>query len=387
MKNIIQDDDIKKVFENIQVNDEQVKILKHKISKKENIKNQRTFRKYALTAAICCLILTVGGVAAAAMVDYWNNYMKDNYHVKNQDITKYKENGLLNQPEGELSSCTQKGVNVTVLNTVVDSYFALVSLEITGYDLKKVGSVPEFQCFDAYIGEKLLSCYTGFYDGTLTDSKGKPILPNGEKLQKNSDGTLIFPYAKEDGKLEYNILITSNGEKDYFFNKNVDIQLSNLGQYINSTDPEMSNIVRATWNLSVQLTGNESIYNFSAQHPELGQTGLKLDNIQLSPLSVRATIKADKKISYNMIPEFLGVKMKDGTIYECGFGKQLEALSNEASKFHDTWILLSNVYGIIEKENVEALLFENPQKYVGLSPNEEVESVGDDYYEIKIQPE
>lgn len=88
-----------------------------------------------------------------------------------------------------------------------------------------------------------------------------------------------------------------------------------------------------------------------------------------------------------MIPEFIGVKMKDGTIYESGFGEQLQYRSNEISKLHDNWILLSNMYGIIEKENVEALLFGNPQKYVGLSPNEEVESVGDDYYEVKIQPE
>ena len=52
------------------------------------------------------------------------------------------------------------------------------------------------------------------------------------------------------------------------------------------------------------------------------------------------------------------------------------------------WKLQANVEGIIDVNEVESLLFDNPKKYVGITEDEEIENDGSpDYYEIKIKPE
>ena len=120
----------------------------------------------------------------------------------------------------------------------------------------------------------------------------------------------------------------------------------------------------------------------------LGNTGISIEQIQLSPLSVNVTLKSVKNISHNMIPTFEGVKMKNGTIYLCGMDNTLSSASKKSIKSNNTWKLQANVEGIIDVNEVESLLFDNPKKYVGITEDEEIENDdGPDYYEIKIKPE
>ena len=89
-----------------------------------------------------------------------------------------------------------------------------------------------------------------------------------------------------------------------------------------------------------------------------------------------------------MIPNFEGVKMKNGTIYLCGMDNTLSSASQKSIKSNDAWKLRANVEGIIDVNEVESLLFDNPKKYVGITEDEEIENDGSpDYYEIKIKPE
>lgn len=388
MKEIDYENDIKKVYQQLHVDKHQVTVLKQRLEKEKRKNLSSTFQKYAAAAVICLIVLAGGGAAVAAVVQHWNDYMKNNYHVTDEQISKYEEQGLLNQPDGQNTTCTKNGVKVTVLQTVVDSYYAFVSLKVTGYNLDNADSVPEFDEFNATIDGKKLSGWNDFYDGTVTDENGQPILPNGETLSKNADGSLIFPYAKEDGSLEYNMLFTSNGKENYFLNKTINITLTNLGQYIHGTDSQMENMTSATWKLEAPLAGNSSKYNLTAQNNMLGETGISVGQIQLSPLSVNVTLKSKKNISHNMIPNFEGVKMKNGTIYLCGIDNTLSSASKKSIKSNDVWKLRANVEGIIDVNEVESLLFDNPKKYVGITEDEEIENdENNDYYEIKIKPE
>ena len=279
-------------------------------------------------------------------------------------------------------------MKVTVQQTVVDSYYAFVSLKVTGYKLNNADSVPEFDEFNATIDGEKLSGWHDFYDGTTTNENGQPVLPNGKALSKNADGSLIFPYAKEDSSLEYNMLFTNNGKKNYFLNKTINITLTNLGQYIHGTDSQIENVTSATWKIEAPLSGNSSKYSFTAKSNMLGNTGISVGQIQLSPLSVNVTLKSKKNISHNMIPNFEGVKMKNGTIYLCGMDNTLSSASKKSIKSNNTWKLQANVEGIIDVNEVESLLFDNPKKYVGITEDEEIENDGSpDYYEIKIKPE
>ena len=314
--------------------------------------------------------------------------MKNNYHVTDEQISKYQEQGLLNQPDGKNTTCTKNGVKVTVQQTVVDSYYAFVSLKVTGYKLNNADSVPEFDEFNATIDGEKLSGWHDFYDGTTTNENGQSVLPNGKALSKNADGSLIFPYANKDGSLEYNMLFTSNGKENYFLNKTINITLTNLGQYIHGTDSQIENVTSATWKIEALLAGNSNKYNLTAQNNMLGETGISIGQIQLSPLSVNVTLNSKKNISNNMIPNFEGVKMKNGTIYLCGMDNTLSSASQKSIKSNDAWKLRANVEGIIDVNEVESLLFDNPKKYVGITEDEEIENDGSpDYYEIKIKPE
>ncbi len=388
MKEIDYENDIKKVYQQIHVTEHQVTVLKQRLQKEKRKPLSGTFQKYAAAAVICLMVLAGGGAAVAAVVQHWNDYMKNNYHVTDEQISKYQKQGLLNQPDGKNTICTKNGVKVTVQQTVVDSYYAFVSLKVTGYNLNNADSVPEFDEFNATIDGEKLSGWHDFYDGTVTDENGQPVLPNGKALSKNADGSLIFPYAKEDGSLEYNMLFTSNGKKNYFLNKTINITLTNLGQYIHGTDSHMENVTSATWEIEAPLAGNSSKYNLTAQNNMLGETGISVEQIQLSPLSVNVTLKSKKNISHNMIPNFKGVKMKNGTIYLCGIDNTLSSASKKSIKSNDTWKLRANVEGIIDVNEVDSLLFDNPKKYVGITEDEEIENdENNDYYEIKIQPE
>lgn len=379
---------IKEIYKQIKVDEQQVIILKKKLKSEKAKTFKATFQKYA-TAAILFITFTVGSVAVAAVTQHWNDYMKNNYHVTEKDISKYQDQGLLTCPKGEKTTCTKNGVKVTVMQTVVDSYHAFVSLKITGYKLKKKESIPEFRVFDAVIDGKKLSGWSDFYDGTVTGENMQPVLPNGKSLSKNSAGLLIFPYTQNDGSLEYDMLFTSNGKKDYFINKTIDITLSDLGQYINTTDNHMKNVISATWKIKAPLAGNQSNYKFTSENNVLGKTGITINKIQLSPLSVNLTLKSKKKLSQNMIPPFEGIKMKNGTIYLAGINYNTSNVTKADDKTGSTWNLLANVEGIIDINEVEGLLFENPAPYVGITKDEEIEFDGNkhDYYEIKIKPE
>ena len=125
------------------------------------------------------------------------------------------------------------------------------------------------------------------------------------------------------------MLFTNNGKKNYFLNKTINITLTNLGQYIHGTDSQIENVTSATWKIEAPLSGNSSKYSFMAKSNLLGNTGISVEQIQLSPLSVNVTLKLVKNISYNMIPTFEGVKMKNGTIYLCGMDNTLSSASKK----------------------------------------------------------
>ena len=164
--------------------------------------------------------------------------------------------------------------------------------------------------------------------------------------------------------------------------------MTNLGQYIHGTDSQIENVTSATWKIEALLAGNSNKYNLTAQNNMLGETGISIGQIQLSPLSVNVTLNSKKNISNNMIPNFEGVKMKNGTIYLCGMDNTLSSASQKSIKSNDAWKLRANVEGIIDVNEVESLLFDNPKKYVGITEDEEIENDGSpDYYEIKIKPE
>ena len=120
MKEIDYENDIKKVYQQLYVDEHQVTVLKQRLEKEKRKTLSGTFKKYAAAAVICLMILTGGGAAVAAVIQHWNDYMKNNYHVTDEQISKYQEQGLLNQPDGKNTTCTKDGVKVTVQQTVVD---------------------------------------------------------------------------------------------------------------------------------------------------------------------------------------------------------------------------------------------------------------------------
>ena len=91
MKEIDYENDIKKVYQQLYVDEHQVTVLKQRLEKEKRKTLSGTFKKYAAAAVICLMILTGGGAAVAAVIQHWNDYMKNNYHVTDEQISKYQE--------------------------------------------------------------------------------------------------------------------------------------------------------------------------------------------------------------------------------------------------------------------------------------------------------
>lgn len=65
MKEIDYENDIKKVYQQLHVDEHQVTVLKQRLEKEKRKNLSSTFQKYAAVAVICLIVLAGGGAAVA----------------------------------------------------------------------------------------------------------------------------------------------------------------------------------------------------------------------------------------------------------------------------------------------------------------------------------
>ena len=101
-------------------------------------------------------------------------------------------------------SVTDKGVTVTLKQSIVNGAWGYVSFLISGYELPE-GAEPMFETADLTVegwGDGSGVIGSGFDDGLLTDGY-KVVGENGQEPETEEDGSLKQYLVDEDGNLEY----------------------------------------------------------------------------------------------------------------------------------------------------------------------------------------
>ena len=100
-------------------------------------------------------------------------------------------------------SVTDKGVNVTLKQSIVNGAWGYVSFLISGYELPE-GAEPMFETADLTVEgwDGSIGIGSGFDSGLLSDGY-RIVGENGQEPETETDGSLKEYWLDEEGNLEY----------------------------------------------------------------------------------------------------------------------------------------------------------------------------------------
>ena len=289
------------------------------ISPKKTRKKIPAKRLFLVAAAV---MLGAGGVTAgAAAYMRWSKTASEGMQAS-EEMQKKMEETKLTVPVNK--SDTQNGVTVTVAQTIVDSYYAHIIFKVEGYDAGE-GKEPSFETEtivvdgynpyeEEYDEKRNFSSGGSWYNGVITGEDGELIrISDGKPLKEIEEKW--EGYKLEDGSYEYCMTLTHTADKDYFVGKPIHVELHNLGT---AEKADFTNAIDATWSFDWVLDGSSEKKEYDLNAP-VGDTGVTVKHVEISPISLNVTYDFPKKI-YNKMDNSSGmlffpdgVRLKDGT--------------------------------------------------------------------------
>lgn len=289
------------------------------LSPKKTRKKIPAKRLFLVAAAV---MLGAGGVTAgAAAYMRWSKTASEGM-LASEETQKKMEETKLTVPVNK--SDTQNGVTVTVSQTIVDSYYAHIIFKVEGYDAGE-GKQPFFETDtvvvdgydpmeDPYDEKRYFGSGGDWYDGVTMGEDGRAVrISDGKPLDEIED--YQENYRLEDGSYEYRLTLTHTADKDYFMGKPIHIELHNLGT---AEKADLTNVTEASWSFDWVMEGSpeKKEYDLNAL---IGDTGVTVKHVEISPISLSVTYDFPKKI-YNKMDNSSGmlffpdgVRLKDGT--------------------------------------------------------------------------
>lgn len=367
---------------------------------KEGIKTVKTNTyKKKMTTILLAAALAVGTVTAGAAVYMkWSSGLEKGLRVTAEQKEMAENTGLADFPE---ISMTQNGVTVTAQQSIVDDYYAYLSFKVEGYDCPE-GEQPMFSETDITVDGQDVNWCASFYDGIIADENGKAVLADGSPIPLDENGAFLIDYTMEDGSLEYRVNLSGDGEKGYFLDKPIHVELKNLGYYAGKAE-EGPIDVEGSWIFDWTLTGDESIY-VAECHEKLGDTGATVIKAEISPISVKAVYEMPRQeiketgyheweeeidgemvqksepfefTSYKEPPYLAGVKLTDGAMLtNIYMGPGRMGYVDEVSDTYETGYAIDR---ILDVDQVESLLF------VKSYPEGEEGYTEDNFYVVNIR--
>ncbi|MCM1263260.1 MAG: DUF4179 domain-containing protein [Butyrivibrio sp.] len=378
------------------------------------IKSNRRLKTRLKAACVLAAVLVLAfGTACFAYHMNWSRGIENSLHATEEIKTQAEEIKLADFPE---QSVTCNGITVTAKQSIVDNYYALLSFEVSGFELAD-NEEPAFEYMDALVDGEFVSWDASFYDGVIAgdmgkavyedgtplqtdadgrtisrykaEDRGKAVYEDGTPLQTDSDGRTISRYKTEDGTLEYHMYLNAQNREGFFLNKPVSVKLKNLGTYTNRGEYE--NRMAGEWSFNWTLQGSDEIYKAECNAP-LGDTGVTVTGVEISPISIKAVYDAPRQTiqeeaahaetgetflheTYVEPPALVGVRMKDGTAYPylyMGPG-QMGYMSKDSSQY----VYMFAVDRILDVNQVDAFLFQK-------SESGERTGTEDDCYVVEI---
>lgn len=335
-------------------------------------------RKNSVAAAIIIGLISVSTVSVGAYsIHKWAGGMKSYFQVSSEEAAKLSESDLVQFPDenGETKSVIKNGVTISTTQTIVDNYYAYVGFKIEGYEVEP-GMEPEFQSIDLNVEGEQVSWCSGAYMEPYTMKNGQPYDKDDKRISKDVQGNILANYMLEDGTLEYHILLYSDGKKGCFMDKNIHIDLSDLG-VIASGKHALTVEKEGTWAFDWKLEGDASSREWDTK-VRLDNTGAVVTHCEISPISIRAVIDLRNVTDVfaeteGLYASICGVKMKDGTLltFIADAGSWRPSLDGQQE-------LLFSLNRVIDIEQVESILFFKKDM------NRNEPCTIDDFYEVPV---
>ena len=321
-------------------------------------------KKYAVLAMTA--VLAVGTVSVYAAYTNWSKGLKEELRVTDDQQENLQANGMAAFSD---ASATDAGVTVSAQQSITDNYYTYLSFKVEGYHLED-GKQPDFENVSVTVdGKQDFSSGSSFYSGIVSDNDGMTVYADGSALETTEDGKIIEHYVMDDGSMEYHMVLAKGDEKGYFIGKKLHVEFENLGTVAKA---EYFPDITGKWELDMTLGGADTSTIIQTGE-QLGDTGLTLTSVELSPISIRAAYDGTAVDQEAEIPMITGLVFKDGTRIEGIYGGPGSEVT-EGSQ-HITSFALDRV---IDPDQVAAVLI--PKNLEGSAEGQDT-----DYYQVAIQ--
>lgn len=372
---------------------------------KRTSRTKKTGGKMTRKKIILCIaaaVLMVGGICLAANYKTLSRRTEKVMHISKKQkeeienqVSEIKKPAETGSPETEEqqqvkeqlvdlpdASATDQGVTISVQDCIVDNYCLKVVFKIEGYERPEGGWQPDLVLRFYVDGEAPEASGGGsFYDGRYTNN-------NGDMLE---DGA-VENYMFEDGSMEYVISLMSH-EKGYFLGKQAHVEVKEFGYYTEKAGALHTDL-EGSWILDWTLQGTSEVYEADIENGNIGDTGMQLVHVELSPISAKVLIDAEKKeiteeymddngeTAYHEtweVPIYLsGVKMKDGSVYYFAYNGAATMEYRDGLFMHHT-----EAQRILDVDEIEALLFQKDAPEPG--PDGRFHFTDDNFYFVNIR--
>lgn len=350
-------------------------------------RKRRTGRRIAIAAAAA--VLTLGAVSVGAAVYLrWSKSLSEGLQVTDEQKQVLETTGMAVVYEDETLSVTDQGITVSLEQSMADNYFAYLIFRVEGYEVEPEQQ-PGFERCEVLLdgsdgrnpqGAPSFTADGNFYNGLIMGSDGSVVRADGKPWEKDENGNdvIVSDYVMDDGSMEYWIILDSQGNKGSFLDKQVHVELTNLGTLAKASYyPD----VEGSWSFDFQLTGSDKVRTADLDMP-LGDTGVTVTHVEVSPISAYIEYESWTGIYHDLFSgEFPGLKMKDGTVYpllwlEPGISGNVSMGNQCVSNF--------SFDRVIDPEQVEGIVFLKQSD----DPNEAFSSMTDeeDYYLVPLEP-
>lgn len=257
------------------------------IKRKREEKQPNRMLKKGLVASIAMGIIMLSGISAAVYgFRAWSTNTKNVINANENEQIKMEQMGYSHFPtdEGVVQAVTVDGVTISIEQTIVDNYFAMIFYKVSGVGMSENES-PGFEEIHIEVDGEARGIGGGYHYN-----------------------------ANADGNFEFYSLIYPNKEKESLFGKSIKVELKNLGIYGEQEVLDVKTI--GEWTFNWTLEGN-SISVVKEVDALLGDTGIVITEVEYSPISIRAVYHWDNGEMGKLqreAPYLSGVRLKDGTL-------------------------------------------------------------------------
>lgn len=313
------------------------------------------------------LALSISTAIAAGVIS-WSRGLEDMLRVTDEVKESYQETELFDAPG---ISVTQGDVTITLEQSIVDPHAAYFAFRVKGFRVKE-GDQPAFAEVSRSLDDRgyPFAMNSSFFNGLVSSGDGQAVYPDGSVPEDYG----MLPYTDANGELVYTISIYS--EETDLIGRTMQITLKDLGVYGNKWgDIEVQ--APGTWSFEWVLKGNDQHLDLQDAALDVGDSGVQLTSLHLSPIHIRMQMNVVPSLAENMddemigIPYFYGLRLRNGTRYELIAEGGKEGYISPDPDEH-SYQMMYTLNRVVIPSEVESLLFVLPGDFDGEGKEVEV---------------